>query len=234
MFLGCRKTYVEPPPCQYFETNYDAPDSLKQWFSSIMDTSVTSINFQGKSNSGLSETVNISKDNVGYLTSICYTKYFWQGVLEYKSTLYNYNTLKIGVGIKTDFYMFGFSDPGYEIFPNTFDFKIHYYFYSDSMRRGYEVDLIQPIAPVYSTKIQAIYHPSAVYPPVISYLDCDTCYEYKGKYTQNNRTYLEVSRYKSPIRLGFSKTLKELLIDKKYGIIQTVFNDNTVWTIDPF
>lgn len=231
---GCLKLNKERP-CKEVTINYDAPDSLKAWFSEIMDSNVNKINFQSKSNTGLSESIIIYKDNMHYSISDCFQKYYWVGYYDYYPNLYKKNRFAISIGNRYDYYPTENNPTGNgTTYPDIYDFKIHYSFSVDPNELGYIVDLIQPISPNYSTQIKAAYYTRSEIPTVTKFIYCDTCYEFVGRYMQNNRTYTEVSKYKSPITIGLSNSLKELLIDKKYGIIKIIYKDNTTWNVDPF
>lgn len=232
MVISCKKSN-EYQPCNGINRDYYLPDSLNKYFKSILDSASEKVNYQAKSNSGLSETMTIYRDGPYYSSSSCATTNYWVNSYIYHSNLYkNYFTVELG--FQSNYYPNGWIEEDDRVYTDSINLKIHYAFQTDTNSLPYIVDLIQPIAPKYSTRMKVAYFTHDRLPAYTQYIFCDTCIQYIGKYSIDNHMYNEVYKYISPINFGNSETLEELLIDKQHGVIQFNNKDKIIWTVSPF
>jgi hypothetical protein len=224
---GCFRSSQKEDTCKYFEESYYLPDTLYKWYDNAVPRGSERVNYMAKSSSGLSETLIVFKEDSGYEKSICYLKNYFTTGLSYRSTLYS-NNMIIRLGFRTNYYPNGFKPLDFNTYTDFVDFRIIFGY------SGYDVSLIQPISPKYHNQLKAAYVTYTKLPAVTQFLTCDTCIEEIGTYLEGIHTYNNVFRYKNPLMFGDSNSIKEFLIDRKYGIIKVTRKNNVNWTIAPF
>lgn len=232
--LGCNKQDQDPCMGRKVEEKVYMPDTLYSWFENITprDSAVVK-NFKSKSNTGLTESMQITRNAETRSTfEDCLLQTYQGTYFSYESSLYG-NYFNLSVDFANDDYPNGWEDKNSTTSRDKIDLKIHYAIATDTNNPPpYIVDLVQPVYPAHTQSLQAIFFTHAKLPAYTQYVTCDTCIKHIGAYTQNGRTYTDVWRYYSPIGFGKQDTPNEFLIDKKYGIIWFKTLDNTSWEID--
>lgn len=233
LVLGCSKIRIIYP-CTDEDIKYYIPQTyLSDWFNKIVDSPSTSKNYESKSSDGLSETIKISKIESWREFITCGDKYYFNNHYQYYPKLYN-NNFSIYLGFKhtkfpISYYWF---DGTIKVDTTILNFEVNTSVFNDFDSKEYFIHLVQELKPNYSTKIKAYYRNYDY--TIRDSMQCDTCIQSVGIYNQNGITYNEVYKYINPLNYGNENTIKEILIDKKYGVIQYTNKKNVFWSISPF
>ncbi|MFZ4796330.1 MAG: hypothetical protein ACOYMA_02480 [Bacteroidia bacterium] len=233
--LGCTKTTPNGNvPCDETRYYYHIPDSLKNWFNRVLDSAQPLKNYEAKSSKGLSETMTVNSNyNAWYQSQMCGASKYYNSQYNYASTLYN-NRFSLLLAFQTNFrpLVYTWNEGAIKVDTGKFNIIIHTIATSNSDTKTHYLDLKQSVGINYSTHLKAIYYDSDYF--CKDSVECDTCIQWKGIYLQDNITYNDVYRYVNPMQYGNVNSIKEFLIDKKYGVIQFTNRDNTIWKISPF
>lgn len=239
LLFACKKeNYISnKPPCTPQTYNYYLPDSFYHWYTNLVDTGTTLKYYVLKSNTGLTETIEINKaspfniyrDGDHGTGPTCNTYNYWGYFYSYKSNLFkHYFFINVDFqyeDIDEDRYAYG------RAYTDTVNLVIDYVTYNSTTVWNTHVFMVQRLLPNYSNKLKMVYI-TGDQPTVFE--ECDTCVQYIGEITQGNRIYKDVTKYISTLTTSISSTvITEFLIDKKFGVIQFKKRDGTTWKIEP-
>lgn len=233
MFLNsCKKsnniTSTLSEPCLFKNYNYYLPDSFYKQYNNLVDSGKTLKYYKFESSNGLEETIEINKlSPFNILKKPCYQNNYWGIYYAYQSNLYrNYFALLLDFKYDTHFpygYSFGYAD--------TTQVCLNIHLKQELLNSNGNIMytlLIHNLLPFENSKLKIV----EFFPDTTYY--CDNCIEFIGEFKQNNMVYKNVTRYIYPLNSRlFPESIKEIFIDKHYGVLKVIKNDNTIWYVKP-
>lgn len=206
---------------------YYLPDTRYSWFDKVTPPGANSDTLTFISNTGLTEQITVVKDTGKYLAYVtdCEKQVFNGSRCWYTSSS-GQSLFQLHISWQYNWY------PGYLSTVQTYDvvdknkIDLWLYFVSEDSAYGTGVKLSQPIIPIQSNMLKTTRYVSSTPHRDGSVNFCDTCITSPGTYSQNGKTYTDVSFYSSSEPKGYSK----FIVDRNYGVIGFIKN-GVGWTL---